>query len=692
MRSITPNLFFPKLVPSLIALAALSASITHSYAEEGSDLDDDLRLDQILISTSRFDVGLAGASSSVIDAETIANAPVQSLPELLAYQSGIQYRDLYNNTGGAGTSIDMRGFGATGSANALIMVNGRRLNDIDLSFVDFGNIPIESIQHIEIIRGNAGAVLYGDGAVGGVINIITATGSSPEPSGTVELVAGSDDFLNGNATYMQDIDKLSVLVFASITQGDGYRDNNEIEQQNFLADLRYAGDGYETYATLSFHDQELGLPGARNVNPGTNTDEVADDPRGTSTPDDIGFEDGFALSGGLRYRFAESLEGIFDLGYRSKNQDSEYYTAFGDTFTDTTLNTLSITPRFTYTADWGLGTWESINGLDIYIADYESERRDAQANGPIHTYAAEQTTIAIYSQNTIQHNEMWRSSFGLRLQQFDAQIQDDYDPSAAVGFPWPNVETPTLDDDDIEYAAHLGVEYIIIEDLQAFARLGRSFRLPTMDERIASDAAYASFALDVQTSIDLECGLRAEADSYQWQASIYWMALEDELHYDPVNFINYNLDDTQRTGVEFQGAVDIDEKWTLFLAASLTNAEFTSGVNDGNDVPLVAPFTATVSAQYQIQDWLQGMVVVNYVDEKRMDNDQANFQPQIPDQTVVDLKLKADYQQWRASIAVLNLFDEDYFNYAVASASTQGVYNAYPLAGTNFQASLAYRY
>ena len=692
MRSITPKYFFPKLVPSLLSIAALSTSWSIAFAAEEDELLDESRLDQILISASRLDVGLAGASTGIIDAETIANAPVQSLPELLAYQSGIQYRDLYNNNGGSGVSVDMRGFGATGTANSLIMVNGRRLNDIDLSFVDFGNIPLESIQHIEVIRGNAGAVLYGDGAVGGVINIITATGSSPEPSGTVELVAGSDAYFNGNVTYMQDINNLSVLAFASLTQGDGYRDNNEVDQHNFLVDLRYWGEGYETYATLSFHDQELGLPGARNVNPGSNKDEVADDPRGATTPDDIGFEDGFAASGGVLYEFSESTEGVFDIGYRRKEQNSEFYNAFGDSFTDTTLDTLSITPRVTFNADLGGMSWESINGLDVYIADYESERRDAKANGPIHTYTAEQTTIALYSQNTIKHNESLRSSFGLRLQQFDASIQDDYDPSAAVGFPWPNVETPDLDEDDVEYAAHLGVEYLITEDLQTFARLGRSFRLPTIDERIASDSAYASFGLEVQTSLDFEIGLQSKAETYNWQASVYWMDLEDELHYDPVNFINYNLDDTQRTGIELQGSMDIADKWKLFASASVTNAEFTSGDNDGNDVPLVAPFTATVSAQYQIQEWLLGMLVVNYVDEKRMDNDQANFQPQIPDHTLVDLKLKAEYQQWRGSIAIMNLLDEDYFNYAVASASTQGVYNAYPLAGTNFQASVAYRY
>ena len=614
MRSITPNLFSCKLVPSLLSLAALSTSWSMAFAAEGDYFSDESRLDQILISASRLDVGLAGASTSIIDAETIANAPVQSLPELLAYQSGIQYRDLYNNNGGSGVSVDMRGFGATGTANSLIMVNGRRLNDIDLSFVDFGNIPLESIQHIEVIRGNAGAVLYGDGAVGGVINIITATGSSPEPSGAVELVTGSDAYFNGNVTYMQDINNLSVLAFASLTQGDGYRDNNEVDQQNFLVDLRYWGEGYETYATLSFHDQELGLPGSRAVNSGTN--EVKDDPRGAQTPDDINFEDGFALSGGVLYEFSDVTKGVFDVGYRSKNQSSEFYDGFGDSFTDTTLDTLSITPRVTFNADLGGMKLESINGIDMYIADYESERRDAKVNGPIHTYTAEQTTIALYSQNTIQHNEALRSSFGLRLQQFDASIKDDYDPSAAAGFPWPNVKTPDLDDDDVEYAAHIGVEYMFTEDMQTFARFGRSFRLPTIDERIASDSSYAAFELDVQTSLDFEIGVQSRTEDYNWQASVYWMALEDELHYNPSSFINYNLDDTERTGIELQGSIDIAEKWTLFAAASVTNAEFTSGDNEGNDVPLVAPFTATLTAQCQIQDWLQGMLVVNYVDEK----------------------------------------------------------------------------
>jgi len=46
-------------------------------------------------------------------------------------------------------------------------------------------IPRESIDHIEITRGNSGGVLYGDGAVGGVINIVTKTGADLPPSARI---------------------------------------------------------------------------------------------------------------------------------------------------------------------------------------------------------------------------------------------------------------------------------------------------------------------------------------------------------------------------------------------------------------------------------------------------------------------------------------------------------------------------
>ena len=125
--------------------------------------------------------GIVGTSSTVITAQEIAHRPQQTLPEIIAQVPGVQLQSLFGGVNGAKTSVDLRGFGAFATANTLILVNGRRLNDVDMAQVDLSTIPLDSIERIEITRGNSGAVLYGDNAIGGVINIVPKNGVGGPP-------------------------------------------------------------------------------------------------------------------------------------------------------------------------------------------------------------------------------------------------------------------------------------------------------------------------------------------------------------------------------------------------------------------------------------------------------------------------------------------------------------------------------
>ena len=82
----------------------------------------------------------------------------------------------------------------------LILVNGRRYQDFDLQGFDFSSIPLNSIERIEITRGNSSTVLYGDGAIGGSINIVLKKGSSPTAANRVEALAGSFEYWEGRAS------------------------------------------------------------------------------------------------------------------------------------------------------------------------------------------------------------------------------------------------------------------------------------------------------------------------------------------------------------------------------------------------------------------------------------------------------------------------------------------------------------
>ena len=143
---------------------------------------------------------ITGASSTVITAQEIERSPGQSLQDLLAREPGVQMTNLFGSVNGARSSVDMRGFGAAGTSNTLVLVNGRRLNDIDMAGVDFSAIPKNSIERIEITRGNSGAVLYGDGAVGGVINIVTKNAVDLPPSARVQAGFGSFNYREGNVS------------------------------------------------------------------------------------------------------------------------------------------------------------------------------------------------------------------------------------------------------------------------------------------------------------------------------------------------------------------------------------------------------------------------------------------------------------------------------------------------------------
>jgi len=111
----------------------------------------------------------APASISVLTREDIERRPVQELNELLGTVPGVTL----NRSGNMVPGVQLRGLG---SAYTLILIDGRRVNSTSAVFrgndYDFGWIPPEEIERIEVVRGPMSS-LYGSDAIGGVVNIIT---------------------------------------------------------------------------------------------------------------------------------------------------------------------------------------------------------------------------------------------------------------------------------------------------------------------------------------------------------------------------------------------------------------------------------------------------------------------------------------------------------------------------------------
>jgi len=122
------------------------------------------------------------ASISVIDRVQIEKSQSATLADLLQGEAGIEF----GRNGGIGstTSFFLRG---QDSKNVAVYIDGVRTPVDQIGALQITDLPLAQIEKIEILRGNASA-LYGDSAIGGVINIFTRQGNGkPAPYGSVTV-------------------------------------------------------------------------------------------------------------------------------------------------------------------------------------------------------------------------------------------------------------------------------------------------------------------------------------------------------------------------------------------------------------------------------------------------------------------------------------------------------------------------
>jgi iron complex outermembrane receptor protein len=645
--------------------------------------------DNILVTATRLDETntRARGNTTIISAEDIENSTARTLPELLGREAGVLSRSLFGNNGASAT-VDIRGFGAASTQNTLILLDGRRLNDVDLSSINFGTIPLQSIERIEITR-NSGAVLYGDGAVGGAINIITR---QPDKAGTTAFIragAGNLDTQKLDASISHNAGAFAAFVGVHGISSDGYRDNNELDEWNLNTDFRYTRANNQFFLKFDWYDQDLGLPGARNVNPGLGIDQLSNDRRGTNTPDDFADQKGYNINPGFTHYWDNGTEAVVDFGYREKNQKAFFGDYdFGGLFSnylDTDLKTFSFTPRVITPQQLFGKQSQTIVGLDYYDHDYDSDRalNRSTIDMPVHHITISQKTTALYADSTTSATEKTTVNLGARLQWIKQDGKDSFDPTAPGADPVFDNQAPDYDDDFRVHMLEAGIEQQFISSTAGYLKWTRSARVATVDELFEFDPntfARVFSPLEPQTGNGVDLGTHYKQGRYSGTANAYYMRLKNEIQYDPVTFENVNLDPTERYGVELSGLVDINDRFSLQGNYTYMRARFTDGSFEGNSVPLVPENKASLAGTWRATPATELVIAVNYVDDRFFDNDQSNsFDEKIPSYTTVDAKLAHTHKGFRMTAEVNNIFEEEYFEYGVSSTFSPGVYNAYPL-------------
>jgi outer membrane receptor protein involved in Fe transport len=139
--------------------------------------------------------GEAPASVTVITADDIRHSPNVALDDLLRQVPSFGLFRRSSSLVGHPTTqgVSLRGIGPSGASRALVLVDGIPINDPFGGWVPWSRVPLLGIEQIEVVRGG-GSALWGNGALGGVINIITRRPT--ERSGALEASYGSYDTQN----------------------------------------------------------------------------------------------------------------------------------------------------------------------------------------------------------------------------------------------------------------------------------------------------------------------------------------------------------------------------------------------------------------------------------------------------------------------------------------------------------------
>lgn len=558
------------------------------------------------------------ASVTIIDREEIERLQAQSVPDVLAGVPGVSIA----NSGGPGkaTSIFLRG---TESDHVLVLVDGIKINSATLGSAALENLPIDSVERIEVVRGPRSS-LYGSEAIGGVIQIFTRKGEG-KASIHGRITAGSYATKEAAVGISGGDQRAWYSLDGSFTDTDGFnacygkpfpngggcftneadKDGYKSKGGSFRAGYRFA-NGFSVDAHALIDSSEVDFDG----------DFVNESEPFQRT---LGVDVGYELSESWGLKLAAG-----------RNTD------VADNFKDGTKTSRFEVDRDSYSL---VSDWEpSASQLLTFGVDYE----DVEVGGTT-SYTEDQRDdtglFAQYQANLRGHD------VGLRLRQDDnSQFGKQTTGGISVGRRFNKIYRLT-------------------------ASYGTAFKAPTFNELYYP--GFGNDQLAPETSDSLELGLSGQQAWGQWGLSLFHTTVDDLIAFDPTSFAPANIDSARIVGLEAETDFVL-AGWGVKTGLTLLDPENRGdGANRGNILPRRAKETLRIDVDRKLSRWNLGATLLAV--GKRYD-DLANTTELDP---YTRLDLRAGFSvlpAWLLQFKAENVFDESYETAAYYNQPDASVY------------------
>ena len=636
---------FSLFVTSIIGLFFLEKNVTAADSLERLGV---YTLGEVIISGQGAGVE-ASESVHTVTAEDIRNSGAKSLDQAISLLPGVNVR-----TGGEGIPrIDIRGFR---TRHVVLLLDGIPMNSaLDQQF-DPTLIPTENIAEIKLTSG-ASSVLYGQGGLGGVINIITKKGTAGV-QGTIAgetgdhapylgrgTLSGATDrfnyFLSGSASKIDGYPLASDFK-ATSEQGSGYRVNSDKERNTVFGSIGFTPNKDLTLgATVSYSQGSFGKPPSTINDP---FDPFANPPKHSRIDDYRGVSAQlaaeYALTSQLSIRGWAFLNSQNELDNQYDNSSFNSFNRVAGSYQErviTSIKGITVQPRYE-TGTYGL--------LTLSLA---AERDHWENSGPL-TTAADTFTPLVADKS---------------MALYSAGIEYELTPLPGLGLVagyghYLQTRDESREDD---YTLLAGVSYDLFRETRVKASFKRNVRFPSLGDLY--DISKGNPQLTSERSFTYEAGLEQKLPENS-SASLtgFYTIAENLIQNDQATSRNTNLAEIRFAGVELSATTHSIKNLMLRVSYSHLSSEDKSRA--GRDQQQYTPGDkAALEGKYDFDSGFSSYASAEYVGNQYFYT-KNNITPlqkaKLNDYTVVNLKLSQKLVNNRATLylGVDNLLDENY--------------------------------
>lgn len=532
-----------------------------------------------------------------VDRGKIERSLASSVPELLALEANLHF-----STVSGYTNVAMRGFGENSGLRSLILVNGQSLNPSDMGRVNWEEIPLESIESIEVLRGGHN-VLYGDKALAGVIKIETRREADRRLN--VNWRVGSFGYEKASVNTAINENGWTVQSGVSGEQKDGYREHSATSARNaYLAVGHTFRVGDDLDLRFSIGESELNYPG------GLSYEVYRENPQAAPDGADGKESDNQFIS------FTGRLEGERDWGDWQVLGGWDYrraeWSLGAGSYGDNEQQGLNLKPRVRL---WeGESATALILGLDLlydsldFIQSPDESRARVSGNADLR-----EARLSPYFMVEREFLERLSLSSGLRYEWVRYEVDYlNYKVSSVGNRPGSLPPTQPELQEDLSFtevvrehgmAAELSLNYRLNPKWSLWAGYDRVYRYPVFDERAAYQgyplAEFVNLDLEAEEGDNFELGFKYIGRNFECYFTSFILKLDNEIIYDPnaegsagYKGLNVNLGPVDRAGID-AAFIYRRESWGASSRMAWIDTEVRAGEGRGYEVPLVPSFRVT---------------------------------------------------------------------------------------------------